>query len=178
VTTRDNLRRTVCHLLQMIGRDQDSHVYLLQCSASAKQWAPRPVEINAGLVATPDSASIGRKNTSLSSVICPSCPVVSRDFVPEAAGSRCIPRSRRRSAGYIGHWRAGAGNTQRLGYSRTLLVEKSMRDAKISDIYEGTQQINQLIIARRILGHSSETLRAAGGRRRPAVATRRPFASV
>jgi hypothetical protein len=53
-----------------------------------------------------------------------------------------------------------------------------MRDAKISDIYEGTQQINQLIIARRILGHSSETLRAAGGRRRPAVATRRPFASV
>jgi acyl-CoA dehydrogenase len=46
-----------------------------------------------------------------------------------------------------------------LGYSRKLLVEKWMRDAKISDIYEGTQQINQLIIARRILGYSSEALR-------------------
>jgi len=46
-----------------------------------------------------------------------------------------------------------------LGYSRSLLVEKWMRDAKISDIYEGTQQINQLIIARRILGYSSEALR-------------------
>jgi len=46
-----------------------------------------------------------------------------------------------------------------LGYSREHLVEKWMRDAKISDIYEGTQQINQLIIARRILGYSSEALR-------------------
>lgn len=46
-----------------------------------------------------------------------------------------------------------------LGYSRELLVEKWMRDAKITDIYEGTQQINQLIIARRILGYSSEDLR-------------------
>jgi acyl-CoA dehydrogenase len=46
-----------------------------------------------------------------------------------------------------------------LGYSRSLLLEKWMRDAKISDIYEGTQQINQLIIARRILGYSSEALR-------------------
>jgi acyl-CoA dehydrogenase len=46
-----------------------------------------------------------------------------------------------------------------LGFSRHLLLEKWMRDAKISDIYEGTQQINQLIIARRILGYSSEELR-------------------
>ena len=45
-----------------------------------------------------------------------------------------------------------------LGYSRQLLLEKWMRDAKISDIYEGTQQINQLIIARRILGYSSSGL--------------------
>jgi len=45
-----------------------------------------------------------------------------------------------------------------LGYSRTLLVEKWMRDAKINDIYEGTQQINLLIIARRILGYSSKEL--------------------
>ena len=45
------------------------------------------------------------------------------------------------------------------GYSQKLLVEKWMRDAKINDIYEGTQQINQLIIARRILGYSSSVLR-------------------
>jgi len=45
------------------------------------------------------------------------------------------------------------------GYSRKLLVEKWMRDAKINDIYEGTQQINQLIIARRILDYPSSMLR-------------------
>lgn len=45
-----------------------------------------------------------------------------------------------------------------LGYSRKNLLEKWMRDAKISDIYEGTQQINLLIIARRILGYSSSEL--------------------
>ena len=45
------------------------------------------------------------------------------------------------------------------GYSKKLLVEKWMRDAKISDIYEGTQQINQLIVARRILEYSSSMLR-------------------
>jgi acyl-CoA dehydrogenase len=45
-----------------------------------------------------------------------------------------------------------------LGYSRTRLVEKWMRDAKINDIFEGTQQINLLIIARRILGYSSREL--------------------
>ena len=46
-----------------------------------------------------------------------------------------------------------------LGYSRKLLVEKWMRDAKINDIYEGTQQINQLIVARRILDYPSSLLR-------------------
>jgi acyl-CoA dehydrogenase len=46
-----------------------------------------------------------------------------------------------------------------LGYSQKLLVEKWMRDAKINDIYEGTQQINQLIVARRILDYPSSMLR-------------------
>ncbi len=45
-----------------------------------------------------------------------------------------------------------------LGYSRKILLEKWMRDAKINDIFEGTQQINLLIIARRILGYSSREL--------------------
>jgi acyl-CoA dehydrogenase len=44
-------------------------------------------------------------------------------------------------------------------YSTKLLVEKWMRDAKINDIYEGTQQINQLIVARRILDYPSSVLR-------------------
>lgn len=46
-----------------------------------------------------------------------------------------------------------------LGYSRKYLFEKWMRDAKITDIYEGTQQINLLIVARRILDYSSSQLR-------------------
>jgi acyl-CoA dehydrogenase len=45
-----------------------------------------------------------------------------------------------------------------LGYSRKILLEKWMRDAKITDIYEGTQQINQMIVARSILGYSSGEL--------------------
>ncbi len=45
-----------------------------------------------------------------------------------------------------------------LGYSRRLLLEKWMRDAKINDIFEGTQQINMLVVARRILGYSSKEL--------------------
>ncbi|MBV8135789.1 MAG: acyl-CoA dehydrogenase, partial [Deltaproteobacteria bacterium] len=45
-----------------------------------------------------------------------------------------------------------------LGYSRKLLLEKWMRDAKINDIFEGTQQINMLIVSRRILGYGSKEL--------------------
>jgi acyl-CoA dehydrogenase len=46
-----------------------------------------------------------------------------------------------------------------LGYSRDLLLEKWFRDAKISDIYEGTGQINRLIVARNILGYKGSELR-------------------
>jgi acyl-CoA dehydrogenase len=45
------------------------------------------------------------------------------------------------------------------GYSRRLLLEKWMRDAKINDLFEGTGQINRLVIARRILGYSSRELK-------------------
>jgi acyl-CoA dehydrogenase len=44
------------------------------------------------------------------------------------------------------------------GYSREWLAEKWMRDARINGIYEGTDQINTLIVARRILGYSSREL--------------------
>jgi acyl-CoA dehydrogenase len=46
-----------------------------------------------------------------------------------------------------------------IGQSQKFLVEKWMRDAKINDIFEGTQQINQLIVARRILDYPSSMLR-------------------
>jgi acyl-CoA dehydrogenase len=46
-----------------------------------------------------------------------------------------------------------------LGYSREFLIEKWFRDAKISDIYEGTGQINRLIVARNILGYRGSELR-------------------
>lgn len=45
-----------------------------------------------------------------------------------------------------------------LGYSREHLIEKWFRDAKINDLYEGTGQINRLIIARRILGYTRHEL--------------------
>ena len=46
-----------------------------------------------------------------------------------------------------------------LGYSETELLEKWSRDSKILDIFEGTQQIQQLIVARRLLGLTSSELR-------------------
>lgn len=46
-----------------------------------------------------------------------------------------------------------------MGYSEAELLEKWSRDSKILDIFEGTQQIQQLIIARRLLGKSSKDLK-------------------
>jgi acyl-CoA dehydrogenase len=46
-----------------------------------------------------------------------------------------------------------------MGYSRDTLLEKWFRDAKISDIYEGTGQINRLVVARQVLGYSGKDLR-------------------
>jgi acyl-CoA dehydrogenase len=44
-------------------------------------------------------------------------------------------------------------------YAETDLLEKWARDAKILDIFEGTQQIQLLVVARRLLGKSSGELR-------------------
>ena len=49
-----------------------------------------------------------------------------------------------------------AGTT---GYSELTLLEKWARDSKILDIFEGTQQIQQLVVARRLLGLSSSQLK-------------------
>jgi len=49
-----------------------------------------------------------------------------------------------------------AGTT---GYSEETLLEKWGRDSKILDIFEGTQQIQQLVVASRLLGLSSSELK-------------------
>ncbi|WP_019145656.1 acyl-CoA dehydrogenase family protein [Aeromicrobium massiliense] len=46
-----------------------------------------------------------------------------------------------------------------VGYGEGELLEKWARDSKILDIFEGTQQIQQLIVARRLLGLGSAQLR-------------------
>jgi acyl-CoA dehydrogenase len=46
-----------------------------------------------------------------------------------------------------------------VGYAEGELLEKWSRDSKILDIFEGTQQIQQLIVARRVLGLSSSELK-------------------
>jgi acyl-CoA dehydrogenase len=46
-----------------------------------------------------------------------------------------------------------------VGYGEHELLEKWARDAKILDLFEGTQQIQQLIVARQLLGKSSAELK-------------------
>ncbi|MEM3086807.1 MAG: acyl-CoA dehydrogenase family protein [Halobacteria archaeon] len=46
-----------------------------------------------------------------------------------------------------------------LGVSEKLLAEKWMRDVKVTDIFEGTGQINRLIVARQILGYGRKELK-------------------
>ena len=45
------------------------------------------------------------------------------------------------------------------GFDESELLEKWARDAKILDIFEGTQQIQMLVVARRLLGKTSGELR-------------------
>ena len=45
------------------------------------------------------------------------------------------------------------------GYSERSFLEKWSRDSKILDIFEGTQQIQQLVIARRVLDLNSSQLK-------------------
>ena len=48
------------------------------------------------------------------------------------------------------------------GYVHEYPVERMMRDAKITQIYEGTNQIQRLVIARHLLGDSAGRRRGAG----------------
>ena len=42
------------------------------------------------------------------------------------------------------------------GYVRDWPVERYMREAKVTQIFEGTNQIQRLVIARRLLGATAE----------------------
>ena len=46
-----------------------------------------------------------------------------------------------------------------VGYDEEELLEKWARDAKILDLFEGTQQIQLLIVARQLLGKTSAELK-------------------
>ena len=59
---------------------------------------------------------------------------------PSSSTSARCPR-------HSGHVQIFGGN----GYSKEYPVEKLMRDAKVLQIYEGTSQIQRMIIARHIL---------------------------
>jgi alkylation response protein AidB-like acyl-CoA dehydrogenase len=48
------------------------------------------------------------------------------------------------------------------GYMRDYPVEKYMRDAKITQIYEGTNQIQRLVVARNIIKESAELAHLEG----------------
>ncbi|MEB2311893.1 MAG: acyl-CoA dehydrogenase family protein [Sorangiineae bacterium] len=77
-----------------------------------------------------------------------------------------IPNSKEASIAKAKAGRVGNAITLRclqlagsLGSTETELLEKWARDSKILDIFEGTQQIQLLIIARRLLGKSSSELK-------------------
>jgi alkylation response protein AidB-like acyl-CoA dehydrogenase len=77
-----------------------------------------------------------------------------------------IPNSKEASMGKAKAARVGSDITLKAvelagttGYSERVLLEKWARDSKILDIFEGTQQIQQLVVARRLLGLSSAELK-------------------
>jgi acyl-CoA dehydrogenase len=77
-----------------------------------------------------------------------------------------IPNSKEASMGKAKAGRVGSDITLKAveltgttGYSEQTLFEKWARDSKIMDIFEGTQQIQQLVVARRLLGLSSSELK-------------------
>jgi butyryl-CoA dehydrogenase len=58
------------------------------------------------------------------------------------------------------------------GYIQDYPVERHFRDAKITELYEGTSEIQRLVIARHVLGELERTPEPAPADRRPARAAR------
>ena len=79
---------------------------------------------------------------------------------PQAQLARGLDGQGQGRPGRLRHHAAAASScAASVGYSETELLEKWARDSKILDIFEGTQQIQQLIVARRMLGLSSAELK-------------------
>ena len=85
----------------------------------------------------------------------------SRDSRTPAEGARrsCSPR----------RWRAGRPREAiqilgGYGYTKEFPVERYYRDAKITEIYEGTSEIQRIVIARNILAQQDGAVAASGAR--------------
>ena len=92
----------------------------------------------------------------------------SRGRAPAALRSgAALRRGRARTSRSGRRWRSSSAATSRcrsrptpcrcsggFGYSADYPVERMMRDAKITQIYEGTQQIQRLVIARNLVGRA------------------------
>jgi acyl-CoA dehydrogenase len=67
----------------------------------------------------------------------------------KAKAGRVVSQVCQRCVALLGPW----------GYSREWMLEKWMRDCKINDLYEGTGQIQMLVVCRSILGFNRDQLK-------------------
>jgi acyl-CoA dehydrogenase len=126
-------------LLEDAGLHIDDDVPLAQQTAAAAEYLSMEADYEAARLLTLEAAWMAdnRKPNSLQA-----------SMAKAKAGRTCVDVALRcvRLCGSV-------------GYGETELLEKWARDAKILDIFEGTQQIQLLIVARQLLGKSSADLR-------------------
>ena len=104
-------------------------------SGSSRTWRPRSTPRACSSIAPPGSRSRGCRT-------------------PRRARRRSCSRPRRRGA-QTGEAIQVLGG---YGYTKEFPVERYYRDAKITEIYEGTSEIQRLVIARSILGLQQRAL--------------------
>jgi acyl-CoA dehydrogenase len=126
-------------LLEEAGLHIDDDVPLAQQTAAAAEYLSMEADYEAARLLTLEAAWMAdnRKPNSLHA-----------SMAKAKAGRTCVDVALRcvRLCGSV-------------GYGENELLEKWARDAKILDIFEGTQQIQLLIVARQLLGKSSADLR-------------------
>jgi acyl-CoA dehydrogenase len=126
-------------LLEEAGLHIDDDVPLAQQTAAAAEYLSMEADYEAARLLTLEAAWMAdnRKPNSLQA-----------SMAKAKAGRTCVDVSLRCVR--------LCGST---GYGETELLEKWARDSKILDIFEGTQQIQLLIVARQLLGRTSADLR-------------------